>query len=347
MAYRPPRFYNVEMSGHTPVSNIQPHAIFRTLSESGKVIKQEDLKMGKVVNQGDVGKVHLATYMGRTVACKQVKGLEGNRGSNRDISASSGKVYDQAVTDIMREVAALSTLRPHPNIVKFVGMVDAQEMRNPVIVEEYLDGISLKAFLDGGLSCGQRGPLPDVTVWAWIMQLFKGLASIHENDPMVIHRDLKPANIMLTEGLNVLVITDFGAAKRIPKAEKDAIQMHQLGNRMYMAPEVLQTGREGTSHYDEKCDVYSAGLLSWRIATRQPITRSPAMHNHFPDISEVRLQGLRPLIHQCWSLNPADRPSAKVAISMLEHLPDKPEVGVNADGVYVCAPPQGCLCTVS
>mmetsp|Transcript_7923 Transcript_7923/g.19302 ORF Transcript_7923/g.19302 Transcript_7923/m.19302 type:complete len:345 (-) Transcript_7923:19-1053(-) len=340
------RFYNIEMSGVTPTSNIQPEAIFRTLSSGNKIINEQELKMGKMLSQGDVGLVYLATYRGQKVACKQVKGAE-DADASRKVSAATGKVYDTAVTDIMREIAALSSLKHHPNVVAFVGICNRDNMRNPLIVEEFLDGISLKNYLDGGLSCGERGPLPDKTVWAWIIQLFRGLNSIHSSDPMVIHRDLKPANIMLTRGLNTLVLTDFGAAKTISRAEKEQIQMHQLGNRMYMAPEVLHTGREGTAHYTEKCDIYSAGLLSWRIATRLAIVRSPSKHGEFPDVHKVKLQGMRSLISQCWSLSPAARPSAKVAISTLEGMPDKPHVDVAPDGMMLCAPPPGGCCVVS
>mmetsp|Transcript_29976 Transcript_29976/g.75871 ORF Transcript_29976/g.75871 Transcript_29976/m.75871 type:complete len:355 (-) Transcript_29976:8-1072(-) len=350
-------YYNIEMSGSSPVSNIQPEVLKKSLVASGRMLNSEDLIVSKKLNEGDAGKVFLCTYKGKKVACKQVKGVSAqapcdgsgchNDVPGRTISAATGRVYDVAVTDIMREVASLSSLKPHPNIVNFLGLIDGDGMRRPVVVEEYLDGVSLKTFLDGGFSCGDRSPLPNKTVWAWVVQLFRGLDSIHSNEPMVIHRDLKPANIMLTRGLNLLVIADFGAAKRIAKGEKSNIQMQMLGNRMYMAPEVLQTGRGNRSHYNEKCDIYSAGLLSWRIATRQPIVRSPAMHGTFPELGRVKFVSIRPLLSQCWSLDPAARPSAKTVISTLMTLPDKPEVGVAPDGTFICAPPSGGCCTVS
>eukprot|EP00285_Hemiselmis_virescens_P002774 CAMPEP_0173414070 /NCGR_PEP_ID=MMETSP1356-20130122/83572_1 /TAXON_ID=77927 ORGANISM="Hemiselmis virescens, Strain PCC157" /NCGR_SAMPLE_ID=MMETSP1356 /ASSEMBLY_ACC=CAM_ASM_000847 /LENGTH=338 /DNA_ID=CAMNT_0014376187 /DNA_START=116 /DNA_END=1128 /DNA_ORIENTATION=- len=314
-----------DMSGHTRTSRVQPVDIYKQLLKSKKLIQQEDLQIGRKVDEGDVGKIFQATFQGRRVACKRIKHGEGSVHAATDYGKMA---YEQATVDMMREIAALSTLNPHPNVVHFLGICATDE-NNPILVEDYLAGVSLKNFLDGGLSCGDRPPLPDKTVWGWVLQLFRGLQALHTNEPLVIHRDIKPANVMICHELTTVVITDFGTAKRIPKEERAIIEMHRAGNIMYMAPEVLSTGSVGTSHYDEKCDIYSAGLLSWRIATRLPIIRSPARHHEFPNIHKVKLAGLQPILSQCWSLSPSARPSAKVVLSMMESMADKPVVEVS------------------
>jgi tRNA A-37 threonylcarbamoyl transferase component Bud32 len=48
----------------------------------------------------------------------------------------------------------------------------------------------------------------------WSLDIAKGLAAIHESDPMVIHRDVKPDNIMFRkdkgQGRLVAALADFG-----------------------------------------------------------------------------------------------------------------------------------------
>ena len=88
-------------------------------------------------------------------------------------------------------------------------------------------------------------------------------ALLHIHDRNVMHRDLKPENILLREdgNINDIVIADFGLA-----TFKDAedILFKRCGTPGFVAPEIL-IYKEGTEFYDEKCDVFSAGIIFYLL----------------------------------------------------------------------------------
>ena len=59
-----------------------------------------------------------------------------------------------------------------------------------------------------------------------------------------MHRDIKPANLML-RGEGVLVLTDFGVAKRIEQTAGHTMQGEVLGTPHYISPEQAQAGDVG------------------------------------------------------------------------------------------------------
>ena len=90
-------------------------------------------------------------------------------------------------------------------------------------------------------------------------QVLRAVIYCHAND--ICHRDLKPENILIeTDG--VVKVIDFGIAMAF-NPEKG---MHTvLGTPYYMAPEILSRNR-----YDEKCDVWSLGVILFCMLTGKP-----------------------------------------------------------------------------
>lgn len=92
------------------------------------------------------------------------------------------------------------------------------------------------------------------------------LEHIHEQGTM--HRDLKPENLLLrNEGDYFdIVIADFGLAA-FKSEENSKILFKRCGTPGFVAPEVLlyKDGQEG--FYDEKCDVFSAGVIFYLLLT--------------------------------------------------------------------------------
>jgi serine/threonine-protein kinase len=105
----------------------------------------------------------------------------------------------------------------------------------------------------------------------------------------VVHRDLKPDNVMFGDFGEVYVL-DWGVAKvRDGGADRDARDSLTasvagpldstgiVGTPMYMAPEQVTGGRDGTGGVDARTDVYALGLVLYEILAGRPLraTRSP------------------------------------------------------------------------
>lgn len=80
-----------------------------------------------------------------------------------------------------------------------------------------------------------------------------------------MHRDLKPENLLIeSKGKNnqILVkVIDFGTSIEFNPNEK---LKARLGTAYYIAPEVLR------SEYDEKCDVWSCGIILYILLCGYP-----------------------------------------------------------------------------
>jgi len=86
------------------------------------------------------------------------------------------------------------------------------------------------------------------------------LAINHCHSEKICHRDLKPENILLDEDNRVKII-DFGTAASF---EKDLQGF--IGTAYYVAPEVIKK----ESVYDEKCDIWSLGVILYMLLTGLP-----------------------------------------------------------------------------
>ncbi len=145
-----------------------------------------------------------------------------------------------------KAIAVLS----HPNIVKVldVGFTD----RIQFIVMEYIDGITLKEFIE------QQGVLKWKDSVHFIIQILRALQ--HAHDRGIVHRDIKPQNIMLFPDGTIKVM-DFGIA-RFAREEGKTISDKAIGSVHYISPE--QAKGDIT---DEKSDIYSVGIMLYEMLT--------------------------------------------------------------------------------
>lgn len=94
----------------------------------------------------------------------------------------------------------------------------------------------------------------------YMRQILSAIAYCHEKQ--LVHCDLKPENIMLESPNSSLIkIIDFGNSSI---CTKDQRLTNKFGSVYYVAPEVLN------SSYDEKCDVWSLGVILYLLLTGKP-----------------------------------------------------------------------------
>ena len=88
------------------------------------------------------------------------------------------------------------------------------------------------------------------------------LALEHLHSMGIMHRDIKPENILLKSNNNIeeLVLADFGLASQVTKNANE-IFYKRCGTPGYVAPEVLGFKQGLGPIYDEKCDIFGAGII--------------------------------------------------------------------------------------
>ncbi len=128
------------------------------------------------------------------------------------------------------------------------------------LVMKYIDGESLQARLD------RYGPLDVEVILRIGMQVAAGLAAAHQQG--LVHRDIKPANILLEQGLERALITDFGLARAVDDASLTHTGFH-AGTPQYMSPEQV------AGHaVDFRSDLFSLGSVMYAMCTGRPPFRA-------------------------------------------------------------------------
>lgn len=276
----------------------------RTDVESMNVDIFKDVQITSLIGCGGGGKVYHGFYKGHCVA---IKLLHNNNGLTAD-----------QVDALRTEVALLQDLR-HPNIVNFLGC--CLQPPQVCVILEYAEGGSLHNMLHTQQKQPEYGTL---------LQLAEDVASAmdycHSLDPPIIHRDLKPQNILLRRDGRAQV-ADFGIA-RIRHSTFVETKHLNAGTVAYMSPEIMQ-GR----NVDEKCDVYSFGVIMWECLTGEKPWADKLLPMQV--VVAVGVEGerlplpmacpisLKRLIKDCWRHDPRLRPTFREIKLRLAYLRNK------------------------
>lgn len=139
----------------------------------------------------------------------------------------------------------------HPNVVAIFGVSTNHNI--PYLAMPYVSGSSLQRRLD------RHGPLNLVELLRVGNHIASGLAAAHQQG--LIHRDIKPSNILLENGIETALITDFGLARTIDDATMTRTGAI-TGTPQYMSPEQAR----GES-LDCSSDLFSLGSVLYTSAT--------------------------------------------------------------------------------
>ncbi|GMI92587.1 MAPKKK delta-1 [Hibiscus trionum] len=250
-------------------------------------ISWEDLQIGERIGIGSYGEVYKAEWNGTEVAVKKFL--------DQDFSGDS-------LVQFKCEVELMLRLR-HPNVVLFMGAVTRPPHFS--ILTEYLPRGSLYKLLHRSNS-----QLDERRRMKMALDVAKGMNYLHTSHPTIVHRDLKTPNLLVDKNW-VVKVCDFGLSRS--KHHTYLSSKSSAGTPEWMAPEVLRN-----EPADEKCDVYSFGVILWELVTLQipwkglnpmQVVGAVGFQNRCLEIPEHVDPTVAQIIRECWQMEPHLRPS--------------------------------------
>jgi serine/threonine-protein kinase len=187
----------------------------------------------------------------------------------------------------------------------------------------------------------ERARLPPYESRRILCELADALGEAHR--AKMIHLDIKPANVFLEGELQKVLLMDFGLAMALTRQGEKTSGGTVVGTPEYMSPEQAR----GLSEIDHRSDIYSLGVLGYRMLMGRPPFRGQnsaeilAKHvNEAPvplrDINPTIPKDFADAIMRCLKKDPADRfPTATDLRGALEAVtffskPGAAAVGENA-----------------
>lgn len=190
-------------------------------------------------------------YRGRVV--KASRGLRPGIEVSVKVLHSHYAGSPDAVSRFKLEAGLGLTLR-HPNIVRIfqVGSVKVEGMPVHYLVQEYVQGITLRSLIQEGCI------LSDAFLRKIARQIAEALLQIHKKG--IIHRDLKPENVFL-EADGTVKLVDFGFSYVEKSLREQDAASGFYGTVSYAAPERFGPHRAGKAS-----DLYSFGVILYELA---------------------------------------------------------------------------------
>ncbi|CAN0891488.1 Probable serine/threonine-protein kinase SIS8 [Linum grandiflorum] len=261
-------------------------------------IPWEDITLGERIGLGSYGEVYHGEWHGTEVAVK--------RFLDQDISGES-------LMEFKSEVQIMKRVR-HPNVVLFMGAVTRAP--NLSIVSEFLPRGSLYRLLHR-----PNNQLDERRRLRMALDAARGMNYLHNCSPVIVHRDLKSPNLLVDRNW-VVKVCDFGLSRM--KHSTFLSSRSTAGTAEWMAPEVLRNELS-----DEKCDVYSYGVILWELCTMQQpwggmnpmqVVGAVGFQHRRLDIPTDLDPAVADIIQKCWQTDPKLRPTFAEIMAALKPL---------------------------
>ncbi|CAG9793599.1 unnamed protein product [Diatraea saccharalis] len=283
-------------------------------------VARESLALGKVLGEGEFGKVVKAECIGilkpglnSIVAVKMLK--EGHT--------------DAEMMALVSEMEMMKMIGKHVNIINLLGCC-TQDGPLYVIVE-YAPNGNLREFLRNHRpgnryesdmeSLKEKKTLTQKDLVSFSYQVARGMEYLASR--RCIHRDLAARNVLVSDEC-VLKIADFGLAKDVQSNDYYRKKTEGRLPVRWMAPESLYH-----KVFTTQTDVWSFGVLLWEImtlgGTPYPTVPGQYMYQHLsaghrmekPPCCSLEIYML---MRECWSFSAGDRPSFGELVEDLDKL---------------------------
>ncbi|MFV1981187.1 MAG: protein kinase, partial [Rhodothermia bacterium] len=157
----------------------------------------------------------------------------------------------------LREAQAAAAIT-HSHVVTIYAVDEEHEI--PYLAMECIDGKTLQQKIES------QGTLDLLEILRIGSQIALGLAAAHAQG--LVHRDVNPANILLENGIERAMITDFGLARAIDDvAITKAGEV--IGTPLFMSPEQARGDK-----LDHRSDLFSLGSILYSMCTGRAAFRA-------------------------------------------------------------------------
>ena len=287
------------------------------------VMRGEDLQFEEMLNRGSSCVVFKGRWRGCEVAIKQFK-----------TEYSTGL---KELSKFVKEMKVLAQVR-HPNLLLLMGI--CVDLPNLCLVTELVPNFSLfYAIHSTSYAENKAHKLTLADKFRICVQISKGLAYLHSNDPPILHRDLKPENCLLDNSLNVK-IADFGLARPLTSFLVEETQDQTttcIGTTRFMAPELFNKSVVGKIGVE--VDIWALGCIMIEVFSgRRPwdYISSANANTIYYEVKAIQIFQRKPVpipdtipedvttvISLCCDYSPKRRPPAERVLSMLQEAETK------------------------
>lgn len=230
------------------------------------------LNIGHEVGNFTVVK-YLKTYGLNNAESYRVTDSEGNDAIMKlMIDGCSSLEFSHEVCELMSQTDSMPS-------VKEKGVITVDSLDYKFMVRESVDGVKLSELLDMGITYTWEEAVPIV------MQVLRALYVLHSKG--VFHNDVNPSNVILDDYKATLI----GLSHLSPETHGRISFVTKDLNPWYMAPETFRR------RFDAKTDIFSAGVLLYRLVFGVEPWKSPEME--VSSVSELREVRRTPVYEIC------------------------------------------------
>lgn len=152
------------------------------------------------------------------------------------------------------EIEILDDLMECPNVTRVIDLF-RDEDEAYIVMEEMKGGDLLDRL-------GEKGCYGEEEAKALFKTLLETVLFCHSKG--IAHCDIKPEQILLRQSNNDtdMQLADFGLAQRFMDADGNQYGFSDpVGTVEYMAPEILMQTEDDLKGYDQRCDIWSLGVV--------------------------------------------------------------------------------------